>query len=112
VQVLDPRWVKPIPVALLDRAQDSILVIVLEDGIRVGGVGAAISQGLRDRNNDVPVRNFGTPLAFLDHAKRASILNAVGLNSQDITRFITEWMAQRNGAHSLSGEQAPSDYLK
>jgi 1-deoxy-D-xylulose-5-phosphate synthase len=112
VQVLDPRWVKPIPTALLDRAQDSILVIVLEDGIRVGGVGAAISQGLRDRNNDVPVRNFGTPLAFLDHAKRASILNAVGLNSQDITRFITEWMAQRNGAHSLSGEQAPSDYLK
>lgn len=112
VQVLDPRWVKPIPEALLDRAQDSILVIVLEDGIRVGGVGAAISQGLRDRNNDVPVRNFGTPLAFLDHAKRTSILNAVGLNSQDITRFITEWMAQRNGAHSLSGEQAPSDYLK
>jgi len=112
VQVLDPRWVKPVPVALLDRAQDSILVIVLEDGIRVGGVGAAVSQGLRDRNNDVPVRNFGTPLAFLDHAKRTSILNAVGLNSQEITRFITEWMAQRNGAHSLSGEQAPSDYLK
>ncbi len=111
VQVLDPRWVKPISSAVLDRAQGSKLVIVLEDGIRVGGVGAALSQGLRDMDLDVPVRNFGTPLAFLDHAKRASVLNASGLNSQDITRFVTEWMAKSNGAHSLSQEQNQGNYI-
>jgi 1-deoxy-D-xylulose-5-phosphate synthase len=66
---------------------------VIEDGIRTGGVGAALSQALRDHNVDVPLRNFGTPLAFLDHAKRASILTDLGLTGQAITRSITEWIA-------------------
>ena len=68
---------------------------MIEDGIRAGGVGAALSQALRDSNVDVPLRNFGTPLAFLDHAKRSSILADLGLTPQSITRSITEWMASR-----------------
>ena len=92
-EVLDPRWVKPIPQYVLDRATKATLVVVIEDGIRAGGVGAALSQALRDANVDVPLRNFGTPLAFLDHAKRSSILLELGLTGQAITRSITEWMA-------------------
>jgi 1-deoxy-D-xylulose-5-phosphate synthase len=91
--VLDPRWVKPMPQYVLDQAAKATLVIVIEDGIRAGGVGAALSQALRDSNVDVPLRNFGTPLAFLDHAKRSSILSDLGLTGQAITRSITEWMA-------------------
>ena len=94
-QVLDPRWVKPIPQYVLDQAAKATLVVVIEDGIRAGGVGAALSQALRDSNVDVPLRNFGTPLAFLDHAKRSSILADLGLTPQSITRSITEWMASR-----------------
>ena len=93
VQVLDPRWVKPIPQYVLDQAAKATLVVVIEDGIRSGGVGAALSQALRDSNVDVPLRNFGTPLAFLGHAKRSSILADLGLTPQSITRSITEWMA-------------------
>lgn len=92
-QVLDPRWVKPIPAYALGQAAKATLVVVIEDGIRTGGVGAALSQALRDANVDVPLRNFGTPLAFLDHAKRGSILADLGLTGQAITRSITEWMA-------------------
>jgi len=93
VEVLDPRWVKPVPMYVVDQAAKARIVVVIEDGIRVGGVGAAVSQALRDRNVDVPVRNFGTPLLFLDHAKRASILSELGLTGQAITRSITEWIA-------------------
>ena len=92
VRVLDPRWVKPIPQYVVQQAAQAKLVVVIEDGIRSGGVGAALSQALRDQNVDVPLRNFGTPLVFLDHAKRASILNELGLTGQTITRSITEWM--------------------
>ncbi|MDB9921871.1 1-deoxy-D-xylulose-5-phosphate synthase, partial [Actinomycetota bacterium] len=92
VRVLDPRWVKPIPQYVITQAARAKLVVVIEDGMRAGGVGAALSQALRDQNVDVPLRNFGTPLAFLDHAKRASILNSLGLTGQTITRSITEWM--------------------
>jgi 1-deoxy-D-xylulose-5-phosphate synthase len=100
-QVLDPRWVKPIPQYVLDQAAKATLVIVIEDGIRAGGVGAALSQALRDANVDVPLRNFGTPLAFLDHAKRSSILSDLGLTGQAITRSITEWMARQERGESI-----------
>jgi 1-deoxy-D-xylulose-5-phosphate synthase len=91
-RVLDPRWVKPIPQYVIQQAAQAKLVVVIEDGMRSGGVGAALSQALRDQNVDVPLRNFGTPLAFLNHAKRVSILNQLGLTGQSITRSITEWM--------------------
>lgn len=100
-QVLDPRWVKPIPQYVLDQAGKATLVIVLEDGIRTGGVGAALSQALRDSNIDVPLRNFGTPLAFLEHAKRSSILAEIGLTPQAITRSVTEWMASNQRGESI-----------
>jgi 1-deoxy-D-xylulose-5-phosphate synthase len=100
-QVLDPRWVKPIPQYVLDQAATATLVIVLEDGIRTGGVGAALSQALRDSNIDVPLRNFGTPLAFLEHAKRSSILAELGLTPQAITRSVTEWMASNQRGESI-----------
>jgi 1-deoxy-D-xylulose-5-phosphate synthase len=103
-QVLDPRWVKPLPVPVIERAANSRLVVVLEDGIRVGGVGAAVSQALRDLDVDVPVRNFGTPMEFLDHAKRASILLKSGLSAQSITRSVTEWMVK-----SPSGDNSPAN---
>ncbi len=92
-QVLDPRWVKPMPQYVIDQAAKAKLIVVIEDGIRAGGVGAALSQALRDHNVDVPLRNFGTPLEFLNHAKRTSILAGLGLTGQAITRSITEWIA-------------------
>ncbi len=92
-QVLDPRWVKPIPQYVMEQAAKAKLVVVIEDGIRTGGVGAALSQSLRDDNVDVPLRNFGIPLKFLDHGKRASVLEECGLTGQAITRSVTEWIA-------------------
>lgn len=115
VRVVDPRWVKPLPMYLLEMCASAELVVVLEDGIRVGGVGSAVSQALRDRDVYVPVKNFGTPLEFLDHAPRASVLSKSGLTGQSISREITEWMAQHNGARSRGvqdGEQAPSDSVQ
>lgn len=109
VRVIDPQWVKPLPEHLFEIARDAELVVVIEDGIRTGGVGTVVSQGLRDRNIFVPVKNFGTPLEFLDHAPRTAVLARTGLTAQAITREITEWMAQHNGARTHGGDQAPSD---
>ena len=109
VQVIDPRWVKPLPPAAIERAAKSRLVVVLEDGIRVGGVGAAVSQALRDSDSDVSVRNFGTPIEFLNHAKRSSILSKNGLTAQSITRSITEWMVKSPSHEASAGEPAASE---
>lgn len=94
VMVVDPRWVKPLPDSLVDLASSARLVVVLEDGVRQGGVGSAVSQLLRDHDVDVPVRNLGVPVAFLEHAKRAQVLTEIGLTAQEISRSIVETWAR------------------
>ncbi|WP_326824150.1 1-deoxy-D-xylulose-5-phosphate synthase [Streptosporangium sp. NBC_01639] len=94
--VVDPRWVKPLDEALVTAAGAHKLVVVVEDNGRVGGVGDAVARMLRDADVDVPIRTYGIPQRFLDHAKRAKILSEIGLNAQDIAREITEAVARRS----------------
>ncbi|GAB2454851.1 1-deoxy-D-xylulose-5-phosphate synthase [Streptosporangium sandarakinum] len=96
--VVDPRWVKPLDEALVAAAAAHRLVVVVEDNGRVGGVGDAVARLLRDADVDVPVRTYGVPQRFLDHAKRAKILSDIGLTSQDIAREVTEAVARRTPA--------------
>ena len=70
-------------------------MVVVEDGIRTGGVGAATSQLLRDAGIEVPVRNVGVPPRFLDHGERREVLIECGLTAQDISRSIVETVAHR-----------------
>ena len=86
--VVDPRWVKPISDALPGLAARHRLVVTVEDGVRAGGVGSAVAQTLRDAGVDVPVREIGVPVAFLDHAGRERVLARVGLTAADIARQI------------------------
>jgi 1-deoxy-D-xylulose-5-phosphate synthase len=98
VLVVDPRWVKPLPESLVGLAGAARLVVVVEDGIRTSGIGSAVSQLLRDRGVEVPVRNIGVPERFLDQGKRAEVLVECGLTAQDISRSIVEAMALRTDA--------------
>ncbi|MEV0967983.1 1-deoxy-D-xylulose-5-phosphate synthase [Microtetraspora glauca] len=96
--VVDPRWVKPLDEALIPAAAEHKLVVVVEDNGRVGGVGDAVARMLRDADVDVPVRTYGIPQRFLDHAKRPKILAEIGLTGQDLAREITETVARRSPA--------------
>ncbi|GAA2782856.1 1-deoxy-D-xylulose-5-phosphate synthase [Kitasatospora sp. CM 4170] len=87
--VVDPRWVKPVDPALPGLAAEHRAVVTIEDNGRVGGVGAAVAQALRDAEVDVPLRDFGIPQEFLDHASRGEILAEIGLNGPDIARQVT-----------------------
>ena len=46
--VVDPRWVRPVPVELVGLAAGHRLVVTVEDGVRTGGVGDAVAKALRD----------------------------------------------------------------
>ncbi|CAB4960098.1 unannotated protein [freshwater metagenome] len=94
VTVVDPRWVVPVPTAIVDLASRHQLVVSIEDNIRTGGIGTAISAALRDAGVDIPVRDFGIPREFLPHASRAALLAQVGLTAQDISRAVVEAVAQ------------------
>ena len=98
VTVVDPRWVTPVAPELVELARSYRLVLTVEDNGRVGGVGAQVSQALRDADVDVPTRDVGIPQRFLDHASRAQILAEIGLTAQDVARKVVETMARIDGA--------------
>jgi 1-deoxy-D-xylulose-5-phosphate synthase len=86
--VVDPRWVVPVPGSIIELARDYRLVVSIEDGIRVGGIGTRIRQDLRAAGVDTAVDELGLPDEFLDHGDRAEILAEVGLSDRQIARDI------------------------
>ena len=91
VTVIDPRWVKPLPKSLVTMAQRYKKVVVIEDGIKHGGIASTISELFRESGLNVPVHSIGVPLEFLEHAKRAQILEDLGITVQNITRSLVTW---------------------
>ncbi|MFJ8358340.1 1-deoxy-D-xylulose-5-phosphate synthase [Streptomyces sp. NPDC093984] len=96
--VVDPRWVKPVDEALAPLAERHRVVVTVEDNSRVGGVGSAIAQALRDAGVDVPLRDFGVPPRFLDHASRKEVLAEIGLTAPDIARQVTGLVSKLDGS--------------
>ncbi|MFC7218378.1 1-deoxy-D-xylulose-5-phosphate synthase [Streptomyces polyrhachis] len=92
--VVDPRWVKPVDEQLPPLAARHRVVVTVEDNSRSGGVGSAVSQALRDAGVDLPLRDFGIPERFLDHASRKEVLAEIGLTAPDIARQITGLVAR------------------
>lgn len=86
--VVDPRWVVPVPKSIVKMAADHRLVVTIEDGIRVGGIGTRVRQDLRAAQIDTALSEIGLPDEFLEHASRSEILERVGLTAQSISREI------------------------
>ncbi|MFF8371981.1 1-deoxy-D-xylulose-5-phosphate synthase [Streptomyces lydicus] len=102
--VVDPRWVKPVDEALPGLAARHRVVITVEDNSRAGGVGSAVAQSLRDAGVDLPLRDFGIPERFLDHASRAEIMAEIGLTAPDIARQVTGLVAKIDGRYDDSAD--------
>ncbi|MFD9623251.1 1-deoxy-D-xylulose-5-phosphate synthase [Streptomyces virginiae] len=97
VTVIDPRWVKPVDPVLPALAAEHRVIITVEDNSRTSGVGTAVSQALRDADVDIPLRDFGIPQRFLDHAKREEILATIGLTGPDIAHQVTALLGKLKG---------------
>jgi 1-deoxy-D-xylulose-5-phosphate synthase len=98
VTVIDPRWVKPLPVSLVTIAQRYKSVVVLEDGIKHGGIASSISEMFRESGLATPIHSIGIPLEFIEHSKRAEIMNDLGITAQSIARSIVEWNSLLSGS--------------
>ncbi|WP_322936478.1 1-deoxy-D-xylulose-5-phosphate synthase [Nocardioides bizhenqiangii] len=106
VTVVDPRWVKPVDPALVAAAADHRLVVTIEDNGVIGGVGAVLLQTLSAAGVDTPVRLHGIPQEFLGHAKRAVILERVGLSAQKIALDIVHEMTGTGAVDAADADAA------
>lgn len=86
--VIDPRWVVPVAQSVIDLAAKHRLVVTIEDGIKVGGIGTRVRQDMRAAQVDTALNEVGLPDEFLEHASRAEIMERVGLTAQSIAHDI------------------------
>ena len=86
--VIDPRWVVPVKKSVLEQAAAHRLVVTIEDGVKVGGIGTRVRQDMREAQIDTALTEVGLPDEFLEHASRSEILEAVGLTPQRIAQDI------------------------
>jgi len=112
VTVIDPRWVKPLPKSLLTMAQRYKSVVVVEDGIRHGGIASTISEMFRDAELDVPIHSIGVPLEFIEHSKRGEIMTDLGITAQNITHQLVSWSSSLKDeltSGAMPAKQLPLD---
>jgi 1-deoxy-D-xylulose-5-phosphate synthase len=96
--VVDPRWVRPVPIEIVGLASEHDLVVTLEDGVRAGGVGDAVAKVLRDAGVGVPLRDVGIEPGWYPHGSRPEILVDLGLTAQDLAHRVTGWLAGHDTA--------------
>jgi 1-deoxy-D-xylulose-5-phosphate synthase len=104
--VVDPRWVVPVAASVVEMSRDHRIVVSIEDGVRVGGIGTRIRQELRRAGVDTAVDEVGLPDEFLDHGNRGEILDAAGLTPQAIARNL---VAQVLGMKVPKARPIPGD---
>jgi 1-deoxy-D-xylulose-5-phosphate synthase len=96
VTVIDPRWVKPLPIDAIAKMADRYAqVVVIEDGISHGGIASSLSEVFREREIDIPIHSIGVPLDFYEHAKRAQLLDEMGITAQSVARQLVTWFSKR-----------------
>jgi 1-deoxy-D-xylulose-5-phosphate synthase len=86
--VVDPRWAVPVRPSIVALAARHRLVITIEDGIRVGGVGTRVRQVLREAAVDTAVDELGLPDEFIPHGTREQIFEDAGLTAAKIAQDV------------------------
>jgi 1-deoxy-D-xylulose-5-phosphate synthase len=91
ITVVDPLWVKPISPSLLTMCAQYETVVVMEDGIKHAGIASSISEALRDAQIKCNLHSIGIPLEFIEHSKRAEILEDLEITPAAIVQQISGW---------------------
>ncbi|MGH8793633.1 MAG: 1-deoxy-D-xylulose-5-phosphate synthase [Stackebrandtia sp.] len=100
VTVVDPRWVAPVPDALVPMAAEHRLTVTVEDGVRTGGFGDALAQKLRDAAVNAPLLDLAVAPDWHRHGSRGELLADLGLTPQDVARKAVEAVTRLTEAKS------------
>lgn len=88
---VDIRYVKPLDFEMLDKvAENCAIVVVVEDGVRSGGVATAVMEYYADKGTQVKVVSIGIEDNFVQHGSVAQLWELSGLTSNNIVQRVRE----------------------
>ena len=89
--VVNMRWAKPLDLAMLQQvAAQHERLITLEDGVRMGGAGAAVLEALQDMGLHQPVLVMGFDDAFTEHGDAKELMAHYGLTAAGIQQRMAQ----------------------
>mgnify|MGYP000987713852 FL=1 len=85
----DMRFVKPLDGKLLQEVAEQFkTIITIEDGVRDGGMGSAVSEWMNDNNYSPRIIRLGLSDKFVEHGTVDELFEACGLNKDAIKKGI------------------------
>ena len=85
----DMRFLKPIDEQLVrEVAENYERIVTVEDGVRNGGLGSAVTEWLNDNGYLKPVTRLGLPDKFVEHGTIEELREIVGLDKESIRKSL------------------------
>lgn len=85
----DMRYLKPIDGGLLDEVgQRFSRVITVEDGVRCGGLGTAVTEWMADHHYTPEIVRLGLPDEFVEHGTVSELRRIAGIDKATIIQHI------------------------
>lgn len=85
----DMRFLKPVDTGILmDVAQRFTRIITIEDGVRNGGLGTAVTEWMNDNGFHPEIRRMGLPDDFVEHGTVQELKHIVGIDVEAIKKEI------------------------
>lgn len=85
----DMRYLKPIDTEILTEvAQNFKHIITIEDGVRDGGLGTAVTEWMNDNGFHPEIHRMGLPDEFVEHGTVAELKHITGIDTAAIKKTI------------------------
>ena len=85
----DMRYLKPIDGGILDEVgQKFSRVITVEDGVRCGGLGTAVTEWMADHHYTLEIVRLGLPDEFVEHGTVSELRRIAGIDKATIIQHI------------------------
>ena len=83
----DMRFLKPLDEAILQEVGSRFQKIVtIEDGVRNGGLGTAVTEWMNDHGYHPQIVRMGLPDSFVEHGTVKELHHIVGLDAEAILK--------------------------
>ncbi len=90
VEVIDPRFVKPLDTNMIDSLCDRFdTIITIEDGQKMGGFGSAVAEYImQSGNNKTRVEILGIPDKFINHGTQEELMHQLELDDIGLIKHV------------------------
>ena len=98
----DLRFLKPLDEKILNEIGRKFQkIITIEDGVRNGGMGSAITEWMNDHNYHPTIQRLGLPDNFVEHGTIPQLQAIVGIDKANVKEAILRYITPINQHPSL-----------